>query len=141
MELNWYFRITITIIEDNPESKIYRKHVRMQVMLIVIWFCNLLRLTSKTFSPLCGFELVHISLSLEFRHRFAFRLDYSLTGLVRPLLKINKQHNVIFTKLAFTFFVIYIWEECYNSEGKFLSRTHRIVRESYTLKSKMKSLI
>ena len=97
-------------MEENSESKIYRKHIQMQVCF-VIWFSNLERLTSKIFSPLYGFELVHISLSLEFRHRFAFRLGYSLTGLQRPLLKKNKQHNVIFTKLVVTFFAIDIWEK------------------------------
>ena len=34
LELNKCFRITITKIEDNPNSKIYGKHIRMQVMLI-----------------------------------------------------------------------------------------------------------
>ena len=32
-ELNKYLRITINILEDNPNSKIYGKHIRMQVML------------------------------------------------------------------------------------------------------------
>ena len=34
LELNRYFRITITILKVNPNSKIYGKHILMQVMSI-----------------------------------------------------------------------------------------------------------
>ena len=34
LELNRYFRITITILKDNPNSKIYGKHILMQVMSV-----------------------------------------------------------------------------------------------------------
>ena len=37
LELHRYFRIPITVIEDNPNSKMYGKHIWMQVFLI----CNL----------------------------------------------------------------------------------------------------
>ena len=78
----------------------------MQIILIYNLILQFVAITSKTFSPLYALELVHISLSFEFRHRFAFRLDYSLTSLIRLLLKKNKQQNVILTKLLFTFFAI-----------------------------------
>ena len=38
-----YFRITLTITEDNLISKIYGKHRWMQVMLICNLVCDLLR--------------------------------------------------------------------------------------------------
>lgn len=66
LQLNWYFSITITVMEDNPESKLYGKHIRMQWMLI---FNLVLKFVGIT-SPLYTFELVPISLPLEFRLRF-----------------------------------------------------------------------
>ena len=96
-------------------------------------------ITSNTFSPVYFFELLHVSVSLEFRHRVAFGWIILRIVWQKPLLKKTKQQNVILTELVLTFFIT---DVC-NSEENFLFCTHRNTLGRYTLKKtkKIKSLL
>ena len=55
---------SITMLEDNPNSKKYGKHIRMQGILI----CNLVFIVipCKTFTPVYVFQLLHVPCHLNF---------------------------------------------------------------------------
>ena len=126
------------MLEDNPNSKKYGKHIRMQGILI----CNLvfIAIPCKTFTPVYVFRLVHVSVSLEFRHRFAFWLDYFLWEALEDLFwrKIVTNCNIHKTSIH-TFRITYLGEVSIILKERFCS-VHIVMHVKATLSEK-KSLI